>query len=108
MGHRTNGKRINTEVIQLNDSIDENVWHRMSLTIDKDSKANVKLFFDEKLVGRLTEYLPPRDVGGVMIVNNPKNGEKKALFKNFVVGRCIRFNSYGECKYQLVNSRDCP
>ena len=99
------GALFDTAKIPLNNSIDENVWHQMTLIVDKSSESNVQLFFDDKFVGRVPEFLPPRDVGGPMIVNNPKHEVNKALFKNFVIERCLRFNSIGECKYTIENSK---
>ena len=105
VGYRTNEDYIDTEIIPLNGSIAENVWHGISLIVDKDSTSNVQLFFDEKFVGRFSENLPPRDIGGVLVVNTEENDENKALFKNFVIGRCLQFNSVGECKHCLESLR---
>ena len=109
IGYRINGAFVDTGSISLNGSIAENVWHRMSLIVDKDSTYNIQLFFDGTLLGRFSENLPPRDVGGVFILNNERSFSEeegfkgnRALFKNFVVGRCLRFDSHGECKYDSI------
>ena len=108
-GYRINGAFVDADSILLNGSIAENVWHRMSLIVDKDSTSNIQLFFDGAFLGRFSENLPPRDVGGVLILNKERSfsddeGFKgnRALFKNFVIGRCLRFDSQGECKYSVI------
>ena len=97
-GYRNGDQFTYTEKIQLNRHLTENVWHRLSLIVDKDSNSTVRIFFDDDYVGSFRESLPPRDVGGVMTLNLYEN---EALFKKFVVGRCLRFSSAGECKYNL-------
>ena len=82
-GYRFKGLFTNTITIPLNGTINTNVWHDLRLVIDKDSNNTIEIFFDDKYVGSFIEFLPPRDVGGVMTVNRDI-----ALFKNFEVGQC--------------------
>ena len=109
-GYRINGAFVDTDSILLNGSIAENVWHRMSLIVDKDSTSNIQLFFDGAFLGRFSENLPPRDIGGVLILNKERSfseeegfKDNRALFKNFAIGRCLRFDSQGECKYSVIS-----
>ena len=88
-----------TEKIMLNDQVTENVWHRLSLIINKSSNLTVQIFFDNDYVGSFRESLAARDVGGVMTLNLNEN---EVLFKSFIVGRCIRFDSRGECKHEFI------
>lgn len=101
-GYRNGDQFTYTEKIQLNRHLTENVWHRLSLIVDKDSNSTVRIFFDDDYVGSFRESLPPRDVGGVMTLNLYEN---EALFKKFVVGRCLRFSSAGEC---VERPNNCP
>jgi len=91
-----------TEKITLNNQITENVWHRLSLIINKSSNLTVQVFFDNDYVGSFRESLAARDVGGVMTLNHYEN---EVLFKSFIVGRCIRFDSRGEC---VERPNNCP
>ena len=88
-----------TEKIMLNNQITENVWHRLSLIINKNSNLTVQVFFDNDYVGSFRESLAARDVRGVMTLNHYEN---EVLFKSFIVGRCIRFDSRGECKHKFI------
>jgi len=99
-GYRFKGLFTNTITIPLNGTINTNVWHDLRLVIDKDSNNTIEIFFDDKYVGSFIEFLPPRDVGGVMTVNRDI-----ALFKNFEVGQCLRFDSFGNC---IERSNICP
>ena len=88
-----------TEKIMLNDQVTENVWHRLSLILNKTSNQTVQIFFDNGYVGSFRESLAARDVGGVMTLNLNEN---EVMFKSFIVGRCKRFDSRGECKHGFI------
>ena len=63
---------------------------------DKDSNDSVKTFVDGDYVGSFRMRHPPRDVGGVVALNLYRTS---ALFKEFKVERCLRFDLSGNCKY---------
>ena len=88
-----------TEKVMLNDQVTENVWHRLSLILNKTSNQTVQIFFDNDYVGSFRESMAARDVGGIMVLNVNEN---EALFKSFIVGRCVRFDSRGECKHDFI------
>ena len=83
----------------LNDQVTENVWHRLSLILNKTSNQTVQIFFDNDYVGSFRESRAARDVGGVMTLNLNEN---EVMFKSFIVGRCKRFDSRGECKHGFI------
>ena len=115
VGYMFNGRLMDTTSIILDGAISENVWHKLALTVEKDSNSTVEVFFDDKYVGSFKENLAPRDVGGVITIskcflptaagcscpNCEKPLEAMALFKNFEVGRCVLFNSIGQCKFSI-------
>lgn len=83
--------------ISLNGTLYGNVWHKLRLVVDKDLNISVQAFLDDEYVGSFRESLPPRDVGGVMVLNRFR---PVALFKDLKMERCLQFDPNGQCKYE--------
>ena len=93
-GYRLNGKTFLDEKFPINGTTSGTRFHSLRLVIDNDSSKSAKVFVDKKLFGSIQEHFVSRLKGGVFVLNHCKG---VALFRNFVLKECKKFDDDGKC-----------
>ena len=93
-GYRLNGKTFLDENFLINGTTSGTIFHSLRLLIDNESIKSTKVFIDGKLLGSIQEHFVSRLKGGVFVLNHCKG---VALFRNFVLKECKKFDDDGKC-----------
>ena len=93
-GYRLNGKTFLDEKFLINGTTSGTIFHSLRLLIDNESIKSTKVFIDGKLFGSIQEHFVSRLKGGVFVLNHCKG---VALFRNFVLKECKKFDEDGKC-----------